>query len=280
MGQAIDPLPTLPGGVPSDGPSRGRLGWGLSLLVLGAYPLSMAVISGGADPGDGEAALSPSLGRLSGVIFYELVLFALWFGVAWFFSRVTLSQLMVRCSRPFLTLVYGFLYSIALRILVAVVMLLTLVSIAGLDEKKLTATADDFRPDIDKLVDTDSLGTDPVYLLVNCTVVSFGLAGFREELWRVAMLAGLFALIPRLDAGWVGRMGAVALVALLFGLGHSVQGAGAVWMTFLLGLGLGGIIVWHRSIWEAVMAHGFFDASTFLMIFALKRYFPELLPLW
>jgi membrane protease YdiL (CAAX protease family) len=59
---------------------------------------------------------------------------------------------------------------------------------------------------------------------------------------------------------------------LLFGSGHTVQGALGVCATTLLGLGLGGIMLWRRSIWEAVIAHGFFDASTFLALYFLTKY--------
>ena len=34
----------------------------------------------------------------------------------------------------------------------------------------------------------------------------------------------------------------------------------------LLGLGLGLIMVFHRSIWPAVLAHGFFDATSMALI--------------
>jgi membrane protease YdiL (CAAX protease family) len=260
-------------------PFRGsRKAWAIHLLILGAYPLMMAAMSVFSSGGDGGAALSPSLPQLFMVVVSELVLFAVWFGAAWGFSGVSFHQLMFRLNHLVLTPIYGFLYSVGLRFGVGVVMVITLVAVAGLSGGNLSDIAEDFRPDIEKVVDTDHLESNSTYLIVNCTVVSFVLAGFREELWRVGMIAGLFALFPKLDTSVWGRLGAVASVALLFGLGHAVQGAGAVWLTFLLGLGLGGIIVFHRSIWEAVIAHGFFDASTFVMIFVIKRYFPDAIP--
>jgi membrane protease YdiL (CAAX protease family) len=42
-------------------------------------------------------------------------------------------------------------------------------------------------------------------------------------------------------------------------------------MTGVLGLGLGSILVFHRSLWIAVLAHGFFDASTFFFLWWLDR---------
>jgi membrane protease YdiL (CAAX protease family) len=37
-------------------------------------------------------------------------------------------------------------------------------------------------------------------------------------------------------------------------------------MTGLLGFGLGAIMVFHRSIWPAVIAHGMFNATSLALI--------------
>lgn len=271
--------------IPLSGPVKrsvrgSRLGWWLHLIILGAYPLFMAALSTFGDGGQSEAALSPSLPQLALVVVTELGLFGVWFAVAWFFSAASSGQLMLMWRNRGLTPLFGFGYSVALRMGVGVVTLLTLLAIAGASGEDLSSLAERVRPDIDKVVDTDELEADPVYLIVNCTVVSFVMAGFREELWRVGMIAGFFVLFPRLDQSVLGRLVTISVVALLFGLGHSVQGGGAVMMTAVLGMGLGAIIVFHRSIWEAVLAHGFFDASSFFMIFLVKRYYPEALALF
>ena len=70
----------------------------------------------------------------------------------------------------------------------------------------------------------------------------------------------------------------MGLTAVVFGLGHVSQGWGGVVLTTILGLGLGLILVWRRSFWEAVLAHGFFDATTFALMFLLARYWPQFLP--
>jgi membrane protease YdiL (CAAX protease family) len=44
------------------------------------------------------------------------------------------------------------------------------------------------------------------------------------------------------------------------------MGSVAAFMAGLLGLGLGLIMVLHRSIWPAVLAHGFFDATSMALI--------------
>jgi membrane protease YdiL (CAAX protease family) len=64
----------------------------------------------------------------------------------------------------------------------------------------------------------------------------------------------------------LGRAGAVALVAVVFGLGHLPQGPLAMCLVGFLGLGLGGIMVLHQSIWPAVIAHGMFDATTLAIL--------------
>jgi membrane protease YdiL (CAAX protease family) len=73
-------------------------------------------------------------------------------------------------------------------------------------------------------------------------------------------------------------LAAVTIAALVFGLGHLPQGWGGVAVTAAMGLGLGLIMVLHRSIWEAVLAHGFFNATTFGLLYLLAKFFPEQLP--
>jgi len=45
-----------------------------------------------------------------------------------------------------------------------------------------------------------------------------------------------------------------------------MQGPVAVGLTTLLGFGLGVIMVLHRSIWPAVIAHGMFDATSLALL--------------
>jgi membrane protease YdiL (CAAX protease family) len=87
-----------------------------------------------------------------------------------------------------------------------------------------------------------------------------------EELWRAAFLAGMKALWPQRFGSRAGQAGAVIIAAIFFGLGHLAQGGIAVCMAGLLGLGLGLIMVLHRSIWPAVIARGLFDATSMAMI--------------
>ena len=58
----------------------------------------------------------------------------------------------------------------------------------------------------------------------------------------------------------------VLLTGVVFGVGHWPQGWLAMVLTGVLGLGLGTIILVHRSIWTAVLAHGFFDATSLALL--------------
>ena len=97
-------------------------------------------------------------------------------------------------------------------------------------------------------------------------MVSFGVAGLREELWRSAFLAGLRALWPQRFGSRAGQIAAVAIAAIVFGFGHLGMGLLAVLFAGLLGFGLGLIMVFHRSIWPAVIAHGMFDATSLALL--------------
>ena len=55
----------------------------------------------------------------------------------------------------------------------------------------------------------------------------------------------------------------VLFSSLLFGVGHIYQGAFAA---AVLGIAMGAIMVSHRSIWPAVIAHGAFNATSFLLL--------------
>ncbi|MGH7967362.1 MAG: CPBP family intramembrane glutamic endopeptidase, partial [Limisphaerales bacterium] len=126
--------------------------------------------------------------------------------------------------------------------------------------------------DVGALVDVNALRRNPIYFWLTITLVSFVLAGFREELWRSGVLAGLRGVWPGAFASTSGQIAAAALAAVVFGLGHLAQGWLAACGAGLLGLGLGIIMVVHRSIWPAVIAHGAFDATTFgLLPWALEK---------
>ena len=92
-------------------------------------------------------------------------------------------------------------------------------------------------------------------------------------IWRGGTLAALRALWPRAFDSRRGQIIAVALIAVVFGVGHLGQGVIGVVVTGFLGLLLGLIMVFHKSIWPAVIAHGMFDAvSLALLPWALEQF--------
>ena len=108
-------------------------------------------------------------------------------------------------------------------------------------------------------------------------MISFVVAGFREELWRAGVMASLKGLWPERFATRKGQYRAVLIAAVVFGLGHLPQGAAGAVVTGFLGLGLGVMIIRYQSMWEAVLAHGFFNATTFLALYYLSQH-PGMLP--
>lgn len=228
----------------------------------------------GSEGGSGAALPTDPL-KMAILVVTQMGVFFLIFAACWWVSRVSRDQLKMRWSEGFWPLVRGMAYSIGLRISIAIGLMYVMLWILGVGAVVGGLEVDDMmkvRPDVEKLVDVDNL-TNPVYMLMNLTVVSFFFAGFREELWRAGVLAAIAALFPRLYETTKGKMLAVFVVAVVFGLGHLPQGLGGVVLVTGLGVGLGAIMVFHRSMWDAVLAHGFFDATTF----ALLTIFPEIL---
>lgn len=222
--------------------------------------------------------------RLMMALFGELVLFAFVFFVACSSSRVTADNLLLKRSHGVRSIFLGLGYSIALRILIFAVMFCAALLIAfylnitGTAELE-QATMKKFVPRIDQIVDAEALVENPAYFWINLTLVSFLVAALREELWRAGMLAAMTALFPRQTGKISGQVLAVSVAALIFGLGHLTQGWGGVALTTVLGLGLGAIMMLHRSVWAAVWAHGFFNATSFLMLYWLARFRPDWLPM-
>jgi membrane protease YdiL (CAAX protease family) len=203
------------------------------------------------------------------VSFLELGVFGVLFAGAWLASRANRDELLLRWRGRWWLVPLAIGYSVALRLgllvlAVIVTVVLVLTNVVSLDHLQHVAKAN--RPDVEALVDVSALRHNPAYLWLTLTLVSFVVAGFREELWRSGFLAGLRRLWPGAFGSIKGQLVAVSLAAVIFGLGHLTQGALASVMAGLLGLGLGVIMVLHRSIWPAVIAHGMFDATTFALL--------------
>jgi membrane protease YdiL (CAAX protease family) len=194
-----------------------------------------------------------------------LVVFGLFLGVALWASRAPRDFLLLRWRGGFWPVPQGIAYSVALRVALGVllgVLAIILVLTGVISMQKLQDFFLANRPDVEAVVDVTALRNNPVYFWLTLTLVSFVVAGLREELWRSAFLAGARGLWPSRFSSRKGQFVVVVLAAVIFGLGHAPQGPIAICLTGLLGLGLGAIMVFHQSIWPAVIAHGLFDATS------------------
>jgi membrane protease YdiL (CAAX protease family) len=253
---------------------RARWRWAVHLALLTSYVLGLgitgAVMRSGAK-GSKEAAMPADLRSLVMMCGLQLAAFAVVFLLAWLFSRARRDELLLRWRGRVEPLAWGIIYSVLLRVVITMLMMLVLVPIYL---KKGPKAIEEMRPKTEATVNMKAM-KDPLYVAFAVTVVSFVMAGFTEELWRAGMLAGLAGIAPNLFGTPKGKYWAVAIAAVIFGFGHLPQGLGGVGVTAALGLGLGLIMVRHQSAWEAILAHGFFDASTFAALYVVVNYFPE-----
>jgi membrane protease YdiL (CAAX protease family) len=213
--------------------------------------------------------LSQTAGGLILVCAWELFVFGLILGLACLASRPTRDDLLLRWQGKIKPVLLGAGYSVALRL--ALGFLVVVIGIGLVATRVMTADAfkefiSSNRPGVEKVIDVAAMRDDPVYFWLTLTVVSFVMAGLREELWRAAFLTGMKGLWPRHFGSRAGQVLAVIVCAIIFGLGHLAMGPLAVCLAGLLGVGLGLIMIFHGSIWPAVIAHGFFDATSMAMI--------------
>ena len=242
--------------------------WWVHLFILLPYPLVLGLM-GGRKADAGGAALSAGWKGLLLVCSLELLVFGVVLGAALLFSKATRDDLRLRFGRPWLTVGLGVAYSMAMRVAIGLVMLLVgmvliLTGVIPMDGVQTFVQKN--RPNIEAVVSVQALRDDPLYFWLTLTLVSFVVAGLREELWRAGSLAALRKVGPGAFASRGGEFLAVVLTSLVFGLGHLPQGMAGVGLTTLLGIALGSILVFHRSTWMAVIAHGTFNATSFALI--------------
>jgi membrane protease YdiL (CAAX protease family) len=242
------------------------------LLILAAYPIVLGVAGAVIQAGNGPL-LSPDPLQLASGIANELFLFALVFLLAWSASRASAGELRLGWTSGLTPIGRGLLYGIGLQIAIMLISIILRAMVAILGGH--AETLDKLQPEYERLVDPKELATKPIYLWVNVTLVSFLMGGLREEIWRSGMLAGLAGVAPKAFSSAKGQVWAVCIAAVAFGLGHLAQGWGGVMVTSILGVALGLIMIWHRTIWTAVFAHGFFDAASFFLIYLVAKYFPQ-----
>jgi membrane protease YdiL (CAAX protease family) len=254
------PIETKPG------INRGR--WWIHLILITGYVLVAGLLGLGRRETH-TALLSGTVGGLLSVCAVELVIFGFVFGLACFASRPTRDDLLLRWRGKFKPILWGAGYSIALRLALAMLAIaigigLVATGVMSFDSLKDFDAAN--RPEVETIIDVEAMRNNPAYFWLTVTIVSFVVAGLREELWRAAFLAGMKALWPQRFGTHAGQILAVMICAVVFGLGHVAMGSLAVFMTGFLGLGLGLIMIFHGSIWPAVIAHGLFDATTMAML--------------
>ena len=246
--------------------STAKWRWAMALLILGLYPV--ATVFWRPHRLASRGAMLPSdVPRFFSVTTRELVIFSAFFVIAWVFSRGGADDFLLRWQGGWRPVVDGLLYSVGLRMaLFAVLVALSIGALmAGFEPEQIEKFVKRYAPGPERVVSVKALA-DPFYRLVLMTWGSFIVAGLREELWRVAMLfAGTRLLVPAVTPR-VATAAALVFSSCLFGLGHIYQGMLAVGATAILGVLLGAIMLRHRSIWPAVIAHGAFDATSFLLL--------------
>lgn len=260
---------------PETSTSVARWRWWVHLIVLGMFPL-LPLLFSLLPKQKGEAKLPTEVNGLLLVLGIELALFGVFFVIAWVASRVNSAQLMLTWRGGGMPVVWGLVYSIGIRVVLFVIALIAYFAWV-LIQSMATGHTEKISMPTEGLVDSSALTHGSLYLLISMTLLSFVLGGFREELWRSAMFAGVKALFPRQFEKLSGKIIAVLIIAVLFGLGHVSQHWTGMVLIGLLGAVLGWIMLRHRSIWEAVLAHGFFDASTFAMLYLIAKYAPQIL---
>jgi membrane protease YdiL (CAAX protease family) len=265
--------PSLPAAEANDRPAGASWRWWIHLILIGGYILPRVAL-GLEFPRD-HPALSNSTSGLILVSVMELAVFALVFGVACLISRPTREQLFLRWRPGWWVVPLGLGYSIAIR-LAAGIAILAVIVIMIATHVFTPASAQQFmttnRPDVEKLVDVEAMQQNPAYFWLTITLVSFVVAGLREELWRAGTLAAMKALWPRAFGSLGGQVVAISLIAVVFGTAHLQLGIIGAVTAAILGLFLGIIIVVHRSIWPAAIAHGLLDATTFALLpFILQK---------
>jgi len=240
---------------------RSRWRWAAHLALLSLLPawVVFTAVGRGATSGPSLPTTVPGLLLSAGE---NLLIFGALFGMACLCSRPRREELLLAWRGGLRPVGLGFLWSLALRVVLAC-LALGAVLVAEVLGGRGSASA--LRPDVGSIVDWRAL-RDPVYFALALTLVSFVLAALREELWRAGMIAGVRALLPERFRGVRADALAVVGSAFLFGIGHLSQGWMGVAATATIGLALGALMVARRSIWEAVLAHGFFDAASLVLL--------------
>ena len=270
-GQDGGEAPPIPRPSLADGPWDGgapRWGWLVMLGLMTGYIVLVTALSG--RHRDAGPAMSGDTASLMLESSSSLVVFGVPFLAG--LACVWRGRRRLWGERPHdaWTWAWGTAWFVGLRVAVALPVMAAAVALQLRHGPGAIEKVRALRPRIENLMPLESLG-DPWYALACATWISFVVAGLREELWRAAFIRGFRALFPGRHASASIDWLAVGVSSVLFGLAHLPQGWMGMAMTGLLGLGLGAVQVSRRSTWEAVVAHGMVDASTFVLLFALHN---------
>jgi membrane protease YdiL (CAAX protease family) len=249
-----------------------RMRWSIHLFLIGGYfalAIPFAVM-----PAPHRPELLTRTSGLFALSAIQMVLFFIIYLVAWLFSRASGEELLLRWRPGWWVIPLGLAYSIALRLAAGILVLIALLalSLTHIVSGESLTHAFSERPPIEKVIDPSAMQANSGYFWLTLTFVSFVVAGLREELWRAGTLAGMRGLWPNLFSGRQGEIAAVALIAIVFGLAHLPLGLIMAAMASGIGFFLGIIMIVHRSIWPAVIAHGMFDATTFALLPWLEHF--------
>jgi membrane protease YdiL (CAAX protease family) len=241
-----------------------RVRWWIHLILIGGYFVPSILFS---RPRTHPVLSQTSAGLLM-VCGTQIAFFGAIFALGWWSSRATSEQMLLRWRPGWWVIPLGLAYSIAIRL--AIFFLLVVLSVILLatvfDQNSLREFWRAGQPNIRAVVSVSAARSDRVYAWLLITVVSYVVAGLREELWRAGTLAAIRALWPRTFGSPSGQMMGIVLIAIAFGAGHLQMGLTAAVMAAILGIFLGATLVIHRSVWPAVIAHGSFDAFSFALI--------------
>ena len=251
-----------------------RFRWWIHLVLIGGY-VAAAIPLGLLQHRRQPALLTTTHGLLI-VCAFEIGTFGVIFALGWLASRASAEDLLLKWRQGWWTIPLGIGYSIVLRIAIAIVVFLmvAILLLTGLLPRESPAQfSTDGRTAVERIVDVSAMQHNRAYFWLTVTIASFIVGGLREELWRSGTLAAMRALWPAPFEGRGGQIAGVALIAIVFGLAHLSMGLLAAAMAMILGFLLGIIMVVHRSIWPAVIAHGMFDATSFALIPTVLEHF-------
>jgi membrane protease YdiL (CAAX protease family) len=263
-----DPTESSPP-IPTTARQTPRWRWFIHLFIIGVYPMLGLLFRASSGRLPQGPALSGNVRGLLQVSTLELIVFSIFFAAACLISRASREQLRLRWRPGWWVVPLGLGYSVALRIglvIIAAAVVIVLAATQTVTPQKVQEYVSANRPDVEAMVSVPAMRSNPVYFWLTITLVSFVVAGIREEMWRAGTLAAMRAIWPRAFGTPLGQCLAISLIAVAFGAMHLRMGVLAAVGAGILGLLLGLIIIVHKSIWPAVIAHGVFDATTLALL--------------